>query len=213
MTQFLYRYRPIEAVLDKFHELENQEIYFSTVEELNDPMEGFKDLVWSGDEIVWRNLLKHYILCVLQTATFVIDETFDPKIIQSIVFWVPEALPDAPIREIYKKVSSEFLAEPAVQRFVTLMGTRSTPVRRMELTNYLRALHGFAMQTVIKSFQERGLFAPPIEGLAAPSPEKLRNNAIAVMEVTQRILASIAYRKHTVRISYRGSVRGRRKYN
>lgn len=49
MEDYFYRYRPIEAVLDKFQELENQEIYFSTTDELNDPMEGFKDLVWAGD--------------------------------------------------------------------------------------------------------------------------------------------------------------------
>jgi hypothetical protein len=63
MTEYFYRYRPIKAVLDEFHELENQEIYFSTTDEFNDPMEGFKDLFWRGDEIVWRNFLKHYILC------------------------------------------------------------------------------------------------------------------------------------------------------
>ena len=187
MSQFLYRYRPIEAVLDKFHELENQEIYFSAVEELNDPVEGFKDLVWSGDEIVWRNLLKHYILCVLETTLFVADETFDPKILQRIVFQVPGTLPDAPIREVYARLSAQFLAEPAVRRFVELMSARTTPVRRMELTNYLRSLHGFAMQIVISEFQARGLFAPPTAGPAAPSPEKLRHNAIAVMEAAQKM--------------------------
>jgi hypothetical protein len=41
MIEYFYRYRPIKAVLDEFHELENQEIYFSTTDELNDPMEGF----------------------------------------------------------------------------------------------------------------------------------------------------------------------------
>jgi hypothetical protein len=40
MTEYFYRYRPIKAVLDEFHELENQEIYFSTTDEFNDPMEG-----------------------------------------------------------------------------------------------------------------------------------------------------------------------------
>jgi hypothetical protein len=30
MTEYFFRYRPIERVLDGDHELENQEIYFST---------------------------------------------------------------------------------------------------------------------------------------------------------------------------------------
>lgn len=76
MTEYFYRYRPIKAVLDEFHELENQEIYFSTTDELNDPMDGFKDLFWRGDEIVWRNFLKHYILCVLQTTSYCVIKAF-----------------------------------------------------------------------------------------------------------------------------------------
>ena len=40
MDNYLYRYRPIYAVLDGFHELDEQQIYFSTPAELNDPMEG-----------------------------------------------------------------------------------------------------------------------------------------------------------------------------
>ena len=59
-----YRFRPTDALLDKRKELENQEIYFAPPEDLNDPMEGFKDLFWRGDEIVWRNFLKHYLLCL-----------------------------------------------------------------------------------------------------------------------------------------------------
>src|ERR1700693_1293937 len=101
MTGHFYRYRPIRAVLDEFHELENQEIYFSTTGELNDPMEGFKYLFWSGDEIVWRNFLKHYILCVLQTASycFIAADQFDANVLRNIVFLVPQQLPEAPIRD------------------------------------------------------------------------------------------------------------------
>jgi hypothetical protein len=40
MTEHFYRYRPVKAVLDEFRELENREIYLSTADELNDPMEG-----------------------------------------------------------------------------------------------------------------------------------------------------------------------------
>jgi hypothetical protein len=69
MTEYFYRYRPIKAVLDEFHEMENQEIYFSTPDELNDPMEGFKDLFWGVATKSFGVIsLKHYILCVLQTG-------------------------------------------------------------------------------------------------------------------------------------------------
>jgi hypothetical protein len=44
MPEHLCRFRP--TVLGKHQELENQEIYFSSLEGLNDPMEGFIDLFW-----------------------------------------------------------------------------------------------------------------------------------------------------------------------
>jgi hypothetical protein len=192
MTEHFYRYRPIKAVLDEFHELENQEIYFSTTDELNDPMEGFKDLFWLGDEVVWRNFLKHYVLCLLETAyyCFIIDDQFDIDIVRNIVFSVPQELPEAPIREVYQRVSVEFLAEPAVKTFLSLMAARTTPVRRSELTGYLRALHGFAMQIVIKEYRERGLLPSQAEGSEPRPREELTQTAIAMMEGVTNFMSS-----------------------
>jgi hypothetical protein len=59
MPEHLFRFRTIHALLDSRHELEHQEIYFSPPEQLNDPLEGFKDIFWQGDAIVWTNLLRH----------------------------------------------------------------------------------------------------------------------------------------------------------
>ena len=192
MTEHFYRYRPIKAVLDEFHELENQEIYFSTPDELNDPMEGFKDLFWLGDEIVWRNFLKHYILCLLQTTNYCLTavDQFDPNIARNIVFGVPQELPQAPIREIYQRVSIEFLAEPAVETFLSLMAARTTPIRRNELTSYLRPLHSLATQIVIKEYRDRGLLPPQPQGAEPPPREQVGRNAIALMEGVPKITSS-----------------------
>jgi hypothetical protein len=189
MTEYFYRYRPIKAALN---ELENQEIYFSTTDELNDPMEGFKDLFWRGDEIIWRNFLKHCILCVPQTANycFIAADQFDPNILKNIVFGVPQELPEAPIREIYQRVSAEFLEEPAVKAFLSLMAARTTHVRRSELTSYLRALHGFALQIILKEYRERGSLPPQAPDSAPPPREKLRRDVIAMMEGVTKITSA-----------------------
>ena len=68
MSEYLFRFRSIHALLDGHHELENQEIYFSPPEQLNDPLEGFKAIFWQGDAIVWTNLLRHYLLCLMQAT-------------------------------------------------------------------------------------------------------------------------------------------------
>ena len=56
----IYRYRGIDRLLCKHTELESQEIYFANPAELNDPMEGFQDVFWESDRILWKNLIKHY---------------------------------------------------------------------------------------------------------------------------------------------------------
>jgi hypothetical protein len=63
MSESVYRFRPTKSLWE-FNELENQEVYCASLGELNDPMEGFKDMFWLGDKIVWMNLLKHYLLCL-----------------------------------------------------------------------------------------------------------------------------------------------------
>ena len=60
----LYRFRSIDALLDKYQELESQTIYFASPDQLNDPMEGFRDIVWRGDKIVWTNFFKHFVYCL-----------------------------------------------------------------------------------------------------------------------------------------------------
>ena len=60
--EFFYRFRPTNALLGDRKELEKQEIYFARPDQLNDPMEGFKDVFWQGDRIVWTNLIKNYLL-------------------------------------------------------------------------------------------------------------------------------------------------------
>ena len=120
MLSHLYRIRSMKKLLGK-GELENQQIYFSPVEDLNDPVEGYKDLLWRGDRVVWRNLLKHYVLCLLNIAPecFIGGPGFDRNILRKVVTAVPSDLPDAPIRSIYEKVIMAFLSEPQVRNFST----------------------------------------------------------------------------------------------
>lgn len=60
----IYRYRSVDNLFGKYKELENQIIYFASLDQLNDPMEGLHDFVWSGDRIVWENFFRHYLYCL-----------------------------------------------------------------------------------------------------------------------------------------------------
>ena len=71
MAEF-FRFRTIDALLGQFQELKEQTIYFASPDELNDPMEGLRDIVWNGDQIVWTNFFKHYIFCLNRSCLMLI---------------------------------------------------------------------------------------------------------------------------------------------
>ncbi|ARS26799.1 hypothetical protein [Sphingomonas sp. KC8] len=62
-STIFYRFRSTEALLGKYDELARREIYFASPDELNDPLEGYADVLWHGDAILWTSLLRHYLLC------------------------------------------------------------------------------------------------------------------------------------------------------
>lgn len=70
VANYLYRFRPLSRLLDK-GELQNQQVFFASPDTLNDPMEGFRDVFWRGDAVVWKNLFRHYLLCVEWAYSFV----------------------------------------------------------------------------------------------------------------------------------------------
>lgn len=72
MINEFYRFRSISSLIGNFEELENQSIYFAEPQFLNDPMEGYRDVYWEGDFIVWRNLFNHYLLCLEKACSLVI---------------------------------------------------------------------------------------------------------------------------------------------
>lgn len=189
MTEYFYRYRPIKSLLDGFHELENQEIYFSTTGELNDPMEGFKDIYWQGDEIVWKNLLRHYVLCLVQAISYcmVAGESFDPNVIGNLVFWVPPRLPEAPIKDTYGRICKRFFGESVIRKFLLHMANRTAPVRRRELTAYLRAFHGLAMEIIISEFRRQGLMPKQVAKTFSLRRDQWRKSLVSMMDEVTKI--------------------------
>jgi hypothetical protein len=142
----LFRFRRASAVLDKFHELERQEIYFAPPEDLNDPMEGYKDVVWQGDAVVWHNLFRHFLLNAMLMAHRPLGgPSFGEADIRKVIYATFDDLPPAPAtaRDVYMEICSQFFAEPGISSFVEKLGARSRPMRREELAHYLRALYPF----------------------------------------------------------------------
>nr|WP_012954791.1 DUF2971 domain-containing protein [Zymomonas mobilis]ADC33923.1 conserved hypothetical protein [Zymomonas mobilis subsp. mobilis ZM4 = ATCC 31821] len=156
ILEYFYRFRSISSLLDGFHELVNQEIYFPMIDELNDPLEGFMDIVWRGDRIVWRNLLRHYLLCLLDTValTSLAGDELSSEKVANLVYKTDNDLPEAPIRTIYSRACETFLNHKAVEILLDNWSRDEKVIRRDELTYYLRLMHYSALKIVIDLLAE-----------------------------------------------------------
>ena len=168
MVEFLYRFRSLNALLgpdDGYEqgraELEKQTIYFAAPDELNDPVEGFKDVFWRGDWIVWRNLFKHYLLCLEETvAQFSIiggEGVIERENIP--VFVGPTDLPTVARQAIHKEISEQFFRHESMAGYPEALAARRSPVRYNELSLHLKRVHLDALNCVLKVFKENGLIA------------------------------------------------------
>ena len=183
-----YRFRSARAVLGpydenkgQFDELERQEIYFSPPAELNDAMEGFKDIFWHGDEIVWRNLLRHYLYCLMMSCYLVAASpaAFARSLCDPIIHQTPDDLPETPVRAVYEEVCDTFLAHPIIGELISALAGRAASVRREELAFYLRAVCPLAVMliqaaTVKHGAREQFELPPPSEILGARWSDSLQ---------------------------------------
>jgi len=173
MIEHVYRFRSTASLLGKHQELKNQEIYCSPLEDLNDPMEGFKDLIWSGDKIVWMNLLKHYLLCldracslfVLMGNTVDIDLAFIP------VLQTENDMLTQEHKDVYSEICDVFFKIPSVIEYAEGLSLSSCkrPIRRDELCYHLRTLHCHALNAILTTYKNCGLMtdSPGSNALAA----------------------------------------------
>lgn len=159
MAKF-YRFRSIDALLGKFQELEKQTIYFASSEELNDPMEGLRDIVWDGDEIVWTNFFKHYIFC-LNRCYLPLNITPNPgKLdvgdIPILERWDQIA---TPIEEIlFDDIWDRFCNLPYMPELIEALSNTRRKIRYREIVFYLKTIQTCGLLVEIqKSYYDHKL--------------------------------------------------------
>jgi hypothetical protein len=154
MADCIYRFRPTAALLDGFHELENQEIYFAPSRQLNDPLEGYKDLFWQGDDIVWKNFLRHYVLCLMQSILQTLESGDDYRVTEGTlpVEMIADDLPAA-VRKSYDAMCEHIFSNKEISRLPKLLAERTSPIRRNELLTLLWPLHFRLFAIICKTLQ------------------------------------------------------------
>lgn len=127
-------------------ELENSEIYFSPFKDLNDPMEGFKDVYFQGDVIIWKNFFRNYIInLLLSFTTSMLNENGQVDIIIN---------QEPTLFSIHSKLWSTFIKIPTIVNLVDNIQNKC--IRRDELLMYLVICHEIAFELVADDMKAKG---------------------------------------------------------
>ncbi|MDD2357021.1 MAG: DUF2971 domain-containing protein [Thiovulaceae bacterium] len=157
MSKLFYRFRKTQSIF-KYQELETQTIYFASTEELNDPVEGFTNLVFKGDKIVWRNLFQHYLLCLESMyQTYLVCGEEHTKYSADLipVFRSIEDIETPKYKELFEKIYLEIFE--IFGELLDKIATRTTYVSKEELTQYLYPLNIIALEIIQKHYELEGL--------------------------------------------------------
>ena len=142
-------------LLCEHKELENQTIYFASPDQLNDPMEGLRDIVWRGDKIVWTNFFKHFIYCLLISYLRLekagASEELGVDDIPILGRWDQISTPQA--QRLFDDIWHRFLNLPKMPEVIEALASSKHKIRYRELECYLRSIqYGYLSQILEPSF-------------------------------------------------------------
>ena len=165
-----YRFRSIDSLLGEHKELEKQTIYFASPEELNDPMEGLRDIVWDGDKIVWTNLFKHYVFC-LNRSYFLLNVTRDPRKFDVADIPIFERWDEilTPIeKSLFDDVWGIFCNLSYIQEMIEALANTTRKIRYREIVGYFRHIQIYdLLDKIRKTYIDHGLIS---DSQIHPSP-------------------------------------------
>ncbi|HFK4065485.1 TPA: DUF2971 domain-containing protein [Kluyvera ascorbata] len=159
MTKDFYRFRSVEKLIgEKYQELERQVIYFAEPSSLNDPIEGFRDYFWDGDEIIWKNLFKHYLFCLERSYSLLwISGEEHPLSEEDIPVLTDFTFPTPEYEKLFNEVSESFFSKEIIIKLINVISKRNSAVRRNELFFYIRVVHFLAIDIIHGCYQRVGL--------------------------------------------------------
>lgn len=154
--KFLYKFRSTKFLID---EITNNELYFADLEELNDPMESFKNIVWQGDEVLWCNLFKHYLLCLdFIHAWFYFGENKDFTINDIPIFVTVDNLPGDTNKEMFKFTQKIFFENFEIKKIAKLLAQKREPIQKEELIYYLSEIHYLALAAIKYTYKQYNIY-------------------------------------------------------
>lgn len=165
----LFRLRNTESLLGTHQELENQEIFFASPDELNDPLEGFLNIFWQGDRIVWRSFFKYYIYN-LSVMTYCAASNEELNLSRKDIDFNVDLrfVPNPILRKFYSDCGNDFVNSALVMELVDYLSRSDKKLFRDELAYVLNSLHVMALKIVF--LQASKIFVDPVFGVVGNSP-------------------------------------------
>lgn len=159
----MYRFRSIKSLIDDFHELENQEIYFASPNELNDPMEGFQDIFWKGDSIIWHNFIKNYIKSLEHSfgLAFLLQNKRKIDAKEILVLSQPHGLNNLDNQKLVQLIIGRVFANDFIKNLPDELSKRENAIRRDELLAYIEMIHPFVLEAISDVYVERKFILRP----------------------------------------------------
>lgn len=151
----MYRFRSIKSLLGERNELEKQEIHFSPLDKLNDPLEGILDFYWQGDDIVWKKFFNHYLLSLHQSLfdIFILEKNQINIIENSVTLFLSEdKILDKQSKELFSLCQNKFFSQKVIINIIQLLANMDRKIMREELILILKIIHIFALMSMFSVF-------------------------------------------------------------
>ena len=160
MTE-LYRLRSMAKLFGDCQELEKQSIYFASPGKLNDPMEGFRDIVWQGDRIVWTNLFRHYLYCLHMTYALIkfVGDSIKVKSKNIPVMGHMDQQLTPKAVKLCEDICGRVFEKTNLHVFISKIVNAKRKVHYDELLLYLQLLHYTALLEIQDAYTDHG-FVP-----------------------------------------------------
>ncbi|HBC2543915.1 TPA: DUF2971 domain-containing protein, partial [Enterobacter cloacae] len=137
-NSLLYRFRSVDGLLgEKYQELKSQSIFFAPPHLLNDPAEGFRHIHFEGDGVLWGNLFKHYLACLVNTCYDYLLFGEGKSIEQLIHTLSPEDIIPDSIKGVWGEIKSSFLENESVKSLVDNIVKVRPRVSQVEFLYYI----------------------------------------------------------------------------
>jgi len=150
---YAYRFRNVKNLLGR-KELENSEIYFAAPEQLNDPLEGHINVYWQGDEVIWRNLFRHYLNCVLLALGLFADAEQKQETAEWKFLHIRNPLING-VRPEHIQLRKQIFEHEVIANYIERIAQTPRRIGPYELNAHLEAIHPFVIYACYMWYSDR----------------------------------------------------------